>query len=207
VASIEIVPAKVALHNNFCLSMELIPAVRIRPAPQAGAMVCREALRQQRRPWTVGSRSNSREAGRRLCWRGDLEAWPARQRARLADRRRSFWRFRSSTPLRTAVAMADDLCDIWRPSAWAHSTCNFWGGYPASFRRADRKIGRDQDCGANRWIASRSAKMRIVIAHIGRKHYRLPPYRLIDFLLINGAYLIVFNWGFNPCAALRIPVS
>ena len=31
-----------------------------------------------------GSPSNSREAGRRLCWRGDLEAWPARQRARLA---------------------------------------------------------------------------------------------------------------------------
>jgi transposase len=27
--------------------------VRIRPAPQAGAMVCREALRQRRRPWTV----------------------------------------------------------------------------------------------------------------------------------------------------------
>jgi len=23
--------------------------------------------------------------------------------------------------------MADDLCDIWRPSAWAYSTCNFWG--------------------------------------------------------------------------------
>ncbi len=63
--------------------------VRIRPAPQAGAMVCREALRQQRRPWTVGSPSNSKEAGRRLCWRGDLEAWPARQRARLADRHRS----------------------------------------------------------------------------------------------------------------------
>jgi hypothetical protein len=30
-------------------------------------MVCGEALRQQRRPWTVGSPSNSREAGWRLC--------------------------------------------------------------------------------------------------------------------------------------------
>jgi hypothetical protein len=45
---------------------EMTKPVRVRPAPQAGVTVCREALRQQRRPWTVGSPSNSREAGRRL---------------------------------------------------------------------------------------------------------------------------------------------
>jgi hypothetical protein len=56
-------------------------------------MVCREALRQQRRPRALGSPSNSREADRRPCWRGDLEAWPARRTPRRTgwerdDRRR-----------------------------------------------------------------------------------------------------------------------
>jgi hypothetical protein len=70
-------------------------AVRIRPAPQAGAMVCRRALKQQRRPWTVGSPSNSREEDRRPCWQDDPEGGRARRQARLADRRRSSCRSRS----------------------------------------------------------------------------------------------------------------
>lgn len=40
----------------------------------------------------LGRLSNS---GKQVGWRGDLEAWPARQRPRLADRRRSSCRFRS----------------------------------------------------------------------------------------------------------------
>ncbi|MGY4573408.1 hypothetical protein ACVWY5_006478 [Bradyrhizobium sp. USDA 3256] len=52
------------------------------------------ALRRQRL-WTVGSPSNSTGVGRRHCWRGDLEAWPACQRARLADQRCSSCRSRS----------------------------------------------------------------------------------------------------------------
>ena len=60
-----------SVSRFFCRSESQI--VRIRPAPRAGAMVCGDH-RQQRRPWIVCSPSNSREAGRRVGSRGDLES-------------------------------------------------------------------------------------------------------------------------------------
>ena len=85
------------LESNEIVGEFIVSAVgfyvRIRPAPRE-ARRSAAALRQQPR-WTVGSPSNSTGGGRRLCWRGDLEAWPARQRARLADQHRSSCRSRS----------------------------------------------------------------------------------------------------------------
>jgi len=78
------------------------PLLRRRPQrthpASTHAMVCREALGPQQRPWSVGSPFQFWEAGRRPCWRGDLEAWPARQRPRLADRRRSSCRSQPAIP-------------------------------------------------------------------------------------------------------------
>jgi hypothetical protein len=102
--------------------------VHIRPAPQAGAMVYREALRQRRRPWTVGSPSNSRDEDQRLCWQGDLEGGRARRQAKPGDRCRSSCRFmppaelcRTGPVWRVVVTLASSIACTAAPCHSASS--------------------------------------------------------------------------------------